>query len=496
MGADRKQRDLSIAIIGAGPGGLCTAIRLEQAGFEDFVILEKAEGLGGTWHHNRYPGCACDIPSHLYSFSFEPKLDWSRPYASQAEILAYLEHCAEKYGLLPYCRFGCGVKGARWDERRARWTLRLETGQAVEADVVVSALGMFNELAWPDIPGLDVFAGTQFHSARWNWDHDLTGETVGVIGSAASAVQFVPEIVKQARQVHLFQRTANWVMPKEDTPFTPERLAYFAAHPEAVLAVRDEIYRRVDGGMTFSDPAALAEMEASVLAAIEAVKDPALREKLRPRHPFGCKRPLLSNDYYPAFNRPNLELVTDAIERITPDSVVTVDGRARRVDTLILATGFATTKYLSAIDVVGRGGRHIDEAWSDGASAYLGITTAGFPNLFMIYGPGTNNGSILSMIECEVDYAVRQIQRLADENLAWLDVRPEPMARYNEDVQAAIGRVAVWQADCHGYYRSPSGRIVTQWPYSMTEFRERTSKPDAAAYETMPSDPEPRRRDA
>jgi cation diffusion facilitator CzcD-associated flavoprotein CzcO len=483
--AERRKRDRSIAIVGAGPGGLCTAIRLRQAGFERFVILEKSEGLGGTWHHNRYPGCACDIPSHLYSFSFEPKLDWSRPYASQPEILAYLEHCAEKYGLLPYCRFGCGVASARWDERRARWTLRLEGGETLEADVVVSALGMFNELARPALPGLDAFAGTQFHSARWNWDHDLAGEAVGVIGSAASAVQFVPEIVKQAGQVFLFQRTANWVMPKQDVPFRPEQLAYFAQHPEAAAAVREEIYRGVDRGMTFSDPAALAEMEAAVLAAIESVADPELRRKLRPRHPFGCKRPLLSNDYYPAFNRPNLELVTDAIERVTQDSVVTADGRARRVDTLILATGFATTKYLSAIDVVGRGGRHIDEAWSDGACAYLGITTAGFPNLFMIYGPNTNNGSILSMIESQVDYTLRQIGRIVDEDLAWLDVREEPMARYNEDVQAAIGRVAVWQADCHGYYRSPSGRIVTQWPYSMSEFRERTAKPDADAYEAV-----------
>jgi len=487
MNAARKRaRDLRIAIVGAGPGGLCMAIRLKQSGFENFTLLEKAAGVGGTWYHNTYPGCACDIPSHLYSFSFEIKRDWSRPYASQAEIRAYLEHCAEKYGLLPHCRFGSAVRQARWDEARARWALRLESGEEALADVVVSALGMFNELATPELPGLDSFAGTRFHSARWNHDHDLTGETVGVIGSAASAVQFVPEIVKQTRQVHLFQRTANWVMPKQDEPFTPEQLAYFQKDPGAVLAIRDEIYRRVDGGMTFSDPAALAEMEASVLAAIEVVRDPALREKLRPQHPFGCKRPLISNDYYPAFNRPNLELVTDAIDRITPDSVVTADGRTRRVDTLILATGFETTKYLSAIDVVGRGGKRIDDAWSDGARAYLGVTTAGFPNLFMLYGPNTNNGSILSMIESQVEYALRHIERIADENLAWVDVRQEPMERYNEDVQRAIGRVRVWQAGCNGYYRSPSGRVVTQWPYSMTEFRERTSKPDAEAYEVAP----------
>jgi len=480
----RTRSDLRIAILGAGPGGLCAGIRLAQAGFERFTIFEKAAGLGGTWYHNRYPGCACDIPSLLYSFSFEPKDDWSRPYGTQAEILAYMEHCADAYGLRPHCRFESGVERAVWDAERATWTLTLASGETAVADAVISGLGMFNDLAYPDIPGLDDFAGTRFHSARWDWDHDLAGETVGVVGSAASAVQFVPEIVKRAGQVHLFQRTANWVMPKDDDPLSEEQLRILRERPEAVRALREQIYRRIDDGMTFEDPAALAEMEASVLAAMEVVEDPVVRAKLRPDHPYGCKRPLLSNDYYPAFNRPNLELVTEPIECITHDAIVTAGGRSRRIDTVILATGFATTKYLSAIDVVGRDGLRIEDAWRDGASAYLGITTPGFPNLFMLYGPNTNNGSILSMIESQVEYAVRQVGRLADEDLAWLDVRPEPTARYNDEVQAAIGRIRVWQADCNGYYRSPSGRVVTQWPYSMTEYRERTQKPDTDAYES------------
>lgn len=481
----RRRRGLRIAIIGAGPGGLCAAIQLQRAGFEDYVLLEKAAGVGGTWFYNRYPGCACDIPSHLYSFSFEIKRDWSRPYAPQPEILAYMEHCAEKYGLLPHCRFGNGVQGARWNEDGARWTLALEGGERLEADVVVSALGMFNEFAWPEIEGLDSFQGTRFHTARWDWDHDLSGERIGVIGSAASAVQAVPEIVKQAEQVHLFQRSANWVMPKADEPFTSEQLEAFRGDPQAALSVRQEIYQQVDGGMTFSDPDALAKLEAAGLAAIEVVKDPELRRQLRPQHPFGCKRPLLSNNYYAAFNRPNLELVTEPIARVTPNGIVTRDGTERQLDTLICATGFSATKYLSAIDVRGRGGQPIDEAWSDGARAYLGICTAGFPNLFMIYGPNTNNGSILEMIEGQVDYTVQQIARIADEGLAWIDVRPEPMERYNEEIQQAISRVAVWQADCNGYYRTPSGRIVTQWPYSMSEFRKRTAHPDLEAYQIL-----------
>ena len=484
--SDDHPRDLRIAIIGAGPGGLCMAIRLKQAGFHDFVLLEKGAGVGGTWFHNRYPGCACDLPALLYSFSFAVKADWTRPYAPQAEILAYMEGLAEEYGLLPHCRFDSGVRAARWDDGRAGWTLELDSGETVEADVVVSALGMFNHIVRPEIPGLDSFAGKSFHSARWDWDHDLSGETVGVVGSAASAVQFVPEIVKQAGQVHLFQRSANWVLPKEDDPHTQEQLEQLRSNPDAAQALREVIYGYVDQGMTFSDPAALADLEAAGLGALEVVEDAELRRKLRPEHPFGCKRPLLSNDYYPAFNRPNLELVTDAIERITPDSIVTADGKTRRIDTLILATGFDATKYLSAIDVTGRDGRHIREAWDDGARAYLGVTTAGFPNLFMLYGPNTNNGSILAMIESQVDYAVQQIERLSREGLAWIDVLPEPMERYNKEIQQAIDNVEVWQASCNGYYRSPSGRIVTQWPHSMSEFKRRTLEPDAEAYETAP----------
>ncbi len=480
-------RNLRIAIIGAGPGGLCAAIQLKEAGFEDFVILEQGDGVGGTWYHNRYPGCACDIPSFLYSFSFEPKNDWARPYGSQEEILGYMENLADKYGLLPHCRFHSEVKAATWSDADARWRLELASGngsgEALEADVVVSALGMFNELAWPDIEGQGEFAGTAFHSARWNWDHDLGGETVGVIGSAASAVQFVPEIAKVAGQVHLFQRTANWVMPKEDAPFTEELLELFRTSPEAVQAARQEIYQGVDEGMTFSDPAAVQELADSVLQAMEVVEDPEVRAKLVPTHPYGCKRPLLSNEYYPVFNRDNVELVTEGIERITKSGVVTVDGQERQVDTLIFATGFSATKYLSAIDVTGRGGRKIDDAWNDGARAYLGITTSGFPNLFMVYGPNTNNGSILTMIESQVGYIVRQVRRIAEEDLAWIDVRAKAMEAYNEEIQRGIQGVSVWQHDCHGYYRTPSGRIVTQWPFSMSEYQRRTEKPDEDVYE-------------
>ena len=472
-----------IAIIGAGPGGLCMGIRLAQAGFHDFVILERAEGVGGTWFHNRYPGCAVDLPSFFYSFSFEKKVDWSRPYAPQAELLAYMEGIAEKYELLPHCRFGCDVARAVWNEADSRWRLELEGGDVVEADIVVSAVGMFNDLVYPDIEGRDAFRGPAFHSARWDWSEKLEGRRIGVIGSAASAVQIVPELVEVAEQVHLFQRTANWVLPKEDDPYTPEQIEAFRQDPTPLEVMRDEMFKTVDEGMTFKDEVRLKEVAAVGEMILQQVEDPEVREKLRPQHPYGCKRPLMSNRFYPAFNEPNLELVTEPIERITPAGVLTRDGRERELDLIVYATGFSATKYLSALDVTGRGGTHIDDAWSDGASAYLGITTAGFPNLFMLYGPNTNNGSILEMIEYQTNHVLAQVERIVGEDLAWVDVRPEVQAAYNEKVQEAIADIPVWNHEVNGYYRAPSGRVVTQWPFSMTEFRQMTEKLEPADYE-------------
>ena len=477
----RNGRELRIAVIGAGPGGLCMGIRLKQAGIEGFEIVEKAGGVGGTWYHNRYPGCACDVPSHLYSYSFELKADWSRPYAPQPEILAYLEHCAAKYGLLPHCRFGDAVQRAVWEEGAARWSLELASGRRTDADVVVSAIGMFNEIAIPDIPGLGSFAGVQFHSSRWKRDHDLSGETVGVIGSAASAVQLVPEIAKQAGRVHLFQRSANWVGPKQDDPYSEKQLERFRSDPGYALAVRRKIFESLGGPGIF--PQARPEMEAACRAGIAQVKDPELRERLLPGHVWGCKRPLFSNDYYPAFNRPNLELVTEPIERITPAGVLTRDGRERRLDTLILATGFAATRFLSAIDVTGRGGLRLADAWREGAQAYKGVTTAGFPNLFMLYGPNTNADSILSMLEYQADHVLRQIQRIEREGLAWIDVKPGPMAAYNAEIQRELEAIEMWQGGCTDYYRAPSGRIVTQWPRSMTALEQALASLDEEAYE-------------
>jgi cyclohexanone monooxygenase len=479
-----SKRDYRVIIIGAGPGGLCMAIKLQEAGIKDFIILEKATDIGGTWWHNQYPGAECDVMSHLYSFSFELKRDWSRPFAGQAEILDYLHHCADKYDVRPFCRFGHAVTDSQWNDDAAGWEVSTDDGEVFRAPFVISGIGMFNDLVLPDIDGLDTFKGTMFHSARWDKTVDLTGKRVAVIGSAASAVQFVPEIVKQTGQLHLFQRTANWVIPKEDTAYTQEQLQHLREEPDAIHESRAQIYKDLNAFILFNDPEALQEAETAGLENMSVIKDEALRKKLVPTHPFGCKRPLFSNLYYPIFNRPNVELVTDKITGLSETGVVTADGQEREVDVVITSTGFQVTRYLSAINVIGRKGERLDDAWSDGAQAYLGITTHGFPNLFMLYGPNTNNGSILFMLERQVEYIVRQLQRVENEALGWIDVRADVETDYNDAMQRDITTVKVWQADCGHYYNAKSGRMVTQWPHDLDEYTARIRADDVQAYET------------
>lgn len=478
--------DHRIIIIGAGSGGLCMAIQLKQAGIDDFVILDKASGVGGTWYYNTYPGAECDVQSHLYSFSFEPKLDWSQPFAGQAEILEYLNHCADKYDVRPHIRFNMPVTATTWHDDAGHWTVDTDDGETLTAEIVVSAIGMFNNIVWPQIDGMDAFKGEHFHSARWNHDVDLTGKRVGVVGIAASAIQFVPQIAQQAGQLHLYQRTANWVVPKPNTPYTPDQLQHYRENPQAVKQSRDEIYDSWNTLCTFQQKDVLAEIEKSGLERIAEVKDAEVREKLTPQHPFGCKRPLFSDLYYPTFNRDNVNLITTDIERISANGVVTSDGECREIDVLIYSTGFETTTYLNAIEVSGRAGRSLRDAWDDGAQAYLGMTTSGFPNLFMLYGPNTNQGCILFMIERQVEYVVRQLQRMDSEQLAWIDVREDVMGDFNEQLQKDIKAVAVWQAACGNdfYYRAgASGRLVTQWPLSMDAFTEHTTRADSGAFE-------------
>jgi cyclohexanone monooxygenase len=481
---DRPRRSRRVAIIGAGPGGICTGVSLLARGHDDFVILEQAPGIGGTWYHNRYPGAECDIKSHLYSFSFAPNPAWSRRYARQPEIKAYLEDVVDRFGLRSHIRLSTPVRSMRWDDDAAVWHLTVgDGGEVVDADVVVSAVGMFGKPVTPDVPGLDAFRGTMFHSAEWADDHDLSGERVAVIGSAASAVQLIPEIAPLVSSLTVYQRTANWVSPKDDDPYTEEELARFAAEPDALQASRDEIFTTIDPNLTFADTERRVLYEDYGRNNLAAVEDEELRARLTPAGPYGSKRPLASNVYYPTFNLPQVELVTDAITEVTEHGIVTADGTTREVDTIILATGFTTTKFLAALDVVGRGGLAIEDAWADGPQAYLGITTSGFPNVFMLYGPNTNNGSILYMIECQVHYVMAMLDAMDEHDLAWVDVRRDAMDEYNEGIQRALDEVEVWQAEVNGYYRV-GNRIVTQWPGSMSSYRDRTEHVDLGAYDT------------
>ena len=475
---------MRVVIIGAGPGGIVMGKRLLESGFDDLVILEASDDVGGTWNLNRYPGCECDVQSAMYSFTFEFKPDWSKPYGRQPEILDYMRGMADKYGITPHCRFDDRVVSATWDEPDACWTVCTESGASFEAEILVSAVGMLTKPVWPDIGGIETFEGVIFHSARWDWSHDVAGQRIAVIGSAASAVQFVPEIRKTAAQVHLFQRTPNWVLPKEDTPYTEAELEAFRNDPTPLHIIRGEIEDRMNRGMTFAVEELLVQSEKYGLAAISVVEDPDVRARLTPDHPFGCKRPLLSNDYFPAFNEPNLELVTDPIERITADAVVTNDGAERQVDMVVLATGFAATEFAATVDITARDGLAIADAWSEGAQAFLGVTTVGFPNFFMLYGPNMNNGSIIRMLEYQTEHVLGILEGMRDQGLRTVEVRPEVMEAFNVEVQEAIDGIDVWNADCNGYYRAPNGRVVTQWPFSMEQYRERSATIDWSQFVT------------
>jgi len=475
---------VTVLIIGAGPGGLGAGIALTRAGITDFLIVEKAGGVGGTWWHNRYPGAECDVETHLYSYSFEPKLDWSKPYAGQREIKAYIEHVAEKYDMLPHCRFHTEVASARWDDTQGVWRVTMVDARQVSARFLISAIGMFNEIVLPDIPGLDDFTGEMFHTARWPDDFDAAGKRVALIGSAASAVQTAPEIAPFVQQLDIYQRTPQWVMTKRDAPFTEVELDHFRAHPEVVEAHRRELWTRLENTVQFLDLQIVADMEDDARRNLQVVNDSDLRRRLTPSWGMGCRRPLASNKYYPIFNQPNVHLIDTGIDRVTGEGVVTGDGEFRAADVIILATGFQTTRYLAALDVTGRDGVHIRDAWREGAIAYFGITTPGFPNLFMLYGPNTNNNSLITMLELQSAYAVSRIRRALDRDRKWLEVTMNALDRYNIQLQDDIEKVTVWRSDCGGYYRAPSGRIVTQFPYTMTRYAEMLASADDENYVT------------
>jgi cation diffusion facilitator CzcD-associated flavoprotein CzcO len=470
-----------IAILGAGISGLCTGIALKRAGIHSFTIYEKSDKLGGTWYDNSYPGAACDVPSPLYSLSFEPNPDWTRMFSPQPEIQGYLARTAEKYGLLSHIRFGTEISGASFDEAAGTWRLRTAAGEALEADVVVSGTGQLNRPHVPDLPGLGDFEGTQFHSARWNHRHELAGENVVVVGNGASAIQFIPEIAARVKQLTVLQRSANWVIPRNDFAFSERAKQRFRRYPALLKALRWFVYWQLELRFFgfFRDSWLSRRLEKGARDYLEAqIADPALRETLTPDYPIGCKRILISDDYYQSLCRENVRVVTSPIERILPDGVRTADGRVHPADTLIFATGFETTSFLAPMQIEGLGGRKLEEEWREGAEAYLGVAVAGFPNLFLLYGPNTNLGhnSIIFMIECQVGYVVRCIRELFGRDLAWLDVRREAQTRYNAELQRDLGKTA-WAAGCSSWYKTASGKVTNNWSGFTVDYWRRTRRP-------------------
>jgi len=475
-----------IAILGAGISGLCTAIALKRAGIHSFTIYEKSDKLGGTWYDNSYPGAACDVPSPLYSFSFEPNPDWSRMFSPQPEIQRYLAGCAEKYGLLPHIRFGTEVAAASFDEAAGTWRLRTAAGESLEADVVVSGTGQLNRPHVPDLPGLGDFEGAQFHSARWDHGHDLSGENVVVVGNGASAIQFIPQIAPQVKRLTILQRSANWVIPRQDFAFSERAKQRFRRFPVLLRMLRWFVYWQLELRFFgfFRDSWLSRRLERGAREYLEAtIPDPALREVLTPDYPIGCKRILISDDYYQSLCRENVEVVTSPIERVVPGGVRTADGRVHPADTLIFATGFETTSFLAPIQVEGLGGRKLEEEWREGAEAYLGVAVAGFPNLFLLYGPNTNLGhnSIIFMIECQVGYVVQCIRELFARDLPWLDVRREAQTRYNAELQRALAKTA-WAAGCSSWYKTASGKVTNNWSGFTVDYWRRTLHPRFADF--------------
>ncbi|HLG89629.1 MAG TPA: NAD(P)/FAD-dependent oxidoreductase [Alphaproteobacteria bacterium] len=471
--------DFEVAIIGAGFSGLGMAIRLKKAGIDSFVILEKAAEVGGTWRENTYPGCACDIPSSLYSFSFEPRGNWSRTYPPQPEILAYLIDCADKHGLRARTRFGTELVGASFDEAASLWRLAIAEGPELTCRFLILATGPLAKPAYPKLPGLDRFEGAAFHSAEWDHAFDPTGKRVAVIGTGASAIQFVPQLAPQAASLHVYQRTPPWVLPKADAPVARQAPSW-----RRWLARQKAFWGHEMTGAGFAvEPRLMALVERQAREYLHAqIADPDLRMRLSPDYRLGCKRVLISDDYYPALDRPNVELITSPIAEVRARSVIAAGGE-REVDAIIFGTGFRATDFLDSIRIAGRGGNALGDAWRDGAEAYLGTAVAGYPNMFLLVGPNTGLGhnSLVFMIEAQLDHVVRCLAETRRRGASVLEVDGAAQIRFNERLRRRMRRT-VWMTGCKSWYLDRNGRNTTLWPGFAVEYWWRTSRPRFSDY--------------
>lgn len=455
----------SVAIIGGGFGGIATAVNLARAGLTSFTIFEQSEGVGGTWWDNRYPGCAVDIPSHAYSFSFMP-YDWTSTHAAQPELQRYAEDVVDRFGLRPHLRLSTKVEDVAWDG--SRYVVRTAAGERLPFDVVVSCVGLLNVPRYPDWPGRETFARPLFHTSRWEGEHDLAGKRVAVVGTGSTAAQVVPALAPIVGQLHVFQRQPGWIMPKGEREFTTRERERFTRYPLAQKLHRAQLFyldqKRIKGFDAASKRQRLLR-QAGLEYLERAIPDPELRALVTPDYPWGCKRVVYASDFYPALQRDNVELVPHAVERLTETGVVDATGVEREVDVLVLATGFQPVNFLASVAVRGEGGRELHDVWNGEAKAFLGITVPGFPNFFMVYGPNTNGGSsIIAQLERQAEFVARAVRRMARRDVV-VDTRRSAMDRYVRWVDAQIAKHAsVTLAGCTNYFYAASGRNVTQWP--------------------------------
>lgn len=481
-----KTKILDAVIIGTGFAGICAAIHLQKRK-KTFQMIEKEDGVGGVWKVNTYPGAQCDVPSHLYSFSFEPKPDWSRTFGMQSEILEYLEHCEKKYNLTPHILFKTSVTKANWLDDMAFWRVETDQGDVFHARTLFIASGGLSQISMPDIKGIETFEGKLFHSARWDHSVSLKNKKVGVIGSAASAIQIIPAIAPIVNHLTVFQRTPSWIIPKDDRPYTDLEKTLFALFPPLQELSREIIYWglewRAIGFVYF--PELMRFYENRVREYIkQKVKDPILAEKVTPKYTIGCKRVLLSNDYYDAIQRPNVAIETAGIAEITPQGILLKDGKHIDLDVIVAATGFKVAQGLIPYEVTGTNGITLDEAWKEGPEAYLGTTIKGFPNLFMIVGPNTGLGhsSMIYMMEAQVGYAMKAIEYLDKHQLYSIEVKPTVQDIYNAELQKKLSKTVWNTGGCSSWYKLPNGKNTTLWPGFTFEFKNLLSKFNPSDY--------------
>jgi cation diffusion facilitator CzcD-associated flavoprotein CzcO len=487
-GPNGNRRELSVGIVGGGFGGVGIGARLRQAGFDRFEIFERGETVGGVWRANTYPGAACDVPSHLYSFSFAPAHHWSRRYAPQPEILRYLEDCVERFDLRSRLRLGTEVTGADFDPASARWTLTTNGGERRSFDALITACGQLSVPEIPRLEGLDRFPGPAFHSAEWDHGVELAGRRVAVIGTGASAIQFVPAIAPIAARTTVYQRSAPWILPKSDRAYADWERRLFRAFPPRVLASRLAFFSLLELGAHALTGRERVRRLIRTIAYRERQRvlggDPELLAKATPDYEIGCKRVLITSDWYPTLRRDDVELITGAVERVTEGGVVAAGGVERPADVIVFGTGFASHGFVAPMRIRGLDRRELNEVWAGRPEAYLGTTVSGFPNMFVLYGPNTNHGSgsVPYTLQCQFDYIVDALRRVRERGLRWIDVRPAAQEEWRREI-AERSRRTVWMTGgCHNWYVTDAGENTNNWPGPWLEYRRRTRRINPADY--------------